>query len=1067
VRIVIDMQRAQIESSNSGNAPLSIALVQGIVRNRGEHQIILVLNGLLSTTIKSIYAAFHGLLPKDDIRIWYSPGPVCECEPGNEWRRQTAEIIRESFIASLSPELVYTCSMFEGFSYNAVTSIGKVVPDLVTVVTLVNIPPIEERLASPTLQNYVNRKVEELQRANFCGILSSYSAEESTASLGLDMSQITVGPDSPPEMIDAAAKTLLQSFNLIREQSTVPQQPSTQTLLIRRPKLAYISPLPPERSGISDYSADLLPELARYYDIEVVIDQECVSNSWITENCTMHSVEWFRTHTHHFDRVLYHFGNSEFHKHMFSLLQLAPGVVTLHDFFLSDLVAYRDMKALAPNSWADALYHSHGYHAVRQRFQSKNLSEVVGTYPCNFHVLEGAQGIIVHSETSNRLRDQWYGEHAGDDWAIIPLLRVPAQQPNRESIRKKLKLAEDAFLVCSFGMLGRTKLNHRLLTAWIASNLYLQPQCILVFVGENPNGEYGQQLLKTIRECGIGDRVRITGWADATTFRDYLTAADLAVQLRTLSRGESSAAVLDCMNYSVATIVNRHGSMADLPTDAVWMLPDEFEDHHLVDALETLRRDSARRKTYGKRAREIVFTKHSPEACAAQYAEAIERFHLKQSRNVHTLINAIAALDCHNPIEAELKELAQSIAKSFPTKQPARQLLIDVSATCRYDLKTGIERVARALTMALLDAPPQGYRIEPVYLSDEGGFWHYRYARRYTLDLLDCAAAAFDDEIVETEFGDLLLGVDLSGNALVEAARSGLFERFRDAGVAVYFIVYDLLPVLLPQFFPPNTDGTHSTWLRATSNFDGVICISQAVASEYKEWLATLNPAPTSTHINWFHLGADVSNSAPTRGIPKEADRVLSQLASSPSFLMVGTVEPRKGYLQTLDVFSQLWAEGYKINLVIVGNEGWKGLSNEKRRTIPETVTRLRSHPELGNRLFWLEGISDEYLEKVYAASTCLIAASEGEGFGLPLIEAAQHKLPIIARDIPVFREVAKQYAYYWQGVESESYASHLKAWLELYKADCHPKSEGMSFLTWKESAEQLKKVILGLTKPS
>ena len=61
--------------------------------------------------------------------------------------------------------------------------------------------------------------------------------------------------------------------------------------------------------------------------------------------------------------------------------------------------------------------------------------------------------------------------------------------------------------------------------------------------------------------------------------------------------------------------------------------------------------------------------------------------------------------------------------------------------------------------------------------------------------------------------------------------------------------------------------------------------------------------------------------------------------------------------------------------------------------------------------MLWLEGISDEYLDKVYAASTCLIAASEGEGFGLPLIEAAQHKLPIIARDIPVFREVVR-----WRG---------------------------------------------------
>ena len=49
---------------------------------------------------------------------------------------------------------------------------------------------------------------------------------------------------------------------------------------------------------------------------------------------------------------------------------------------------------------------------------------------------------------------------------------------------------------------------------------------------------------------------------------------------------------------------------------------------------------------------------------------------------------------------------------------------------------------------------------------------------------------------------------------------------------------------------------------------------------------------------------------------------------------------------------------------------------------------------------FRLQGISDEYLEQVYAASTCLIAASINEGFGLPLIEAARHGIPIVARDI-------------------------------------------------------------------
>ncbi|WP_419602667.1 glycosyltransferase, partial [Thiolapillus sp.] len=120
-----------------------------------------------------------------------------------------------------------------------------------------------------------------------------------------------------------------------------------------------------------------------------------------------------------------------------------------------------------------------------------------------------------------------------------------------------------------------------------------------------------------------------------------------------------------------------------------------------------------------------------------------------------------------------------------------------------------------------------------------------------------------------------------------------------------------------------------------------------------------------------------------------------------------------------------------------------------------------RQHPESDRRLFWLEGISDEYLEKVYAASTCLIAASEGEGFGLPLIEAAQHKLSIIARDLPVFREVAGQYAFYFKGLEPEALAETVTQWLALYAKGKAPRSDDMPWLTWRESAEQLKSIVV------
>jgi glycosyltransferase involved in cell wall biosynthesis len=167
---------------------------------------------------------------------------------------------------------------------------------------------------------------------------------------------------------------------------------------------------------------------------------------------------------------------------------------------------------------------------------------------------------------------------------------------------------------------------------------------------------------------------------------------------------------------------------------------------------------------------------------------------------------------------------------------------------------------------------------------------------------------------------------------------------------------------------------------------------------------------------------------------------------------MVGTVEPRKGHAQTLAAFELLWADGVDVNLVIIGRQGWM---------VEMLLENLRPHHERGKRLFWLEGISDEYLEKIYAASTCLITASEAEGFGLPLIEAAQHKLPIITRDIPVSREVAGEHAFYFNGKEPADLARAVREWLALYQSDRHPKSHGMQWLTWKQSSQQLLDLIL------
>lgn len=119
-------------------------------------------------------------------------------------------------------------------------------------------------------------------------------------------------------------------------------------------------------------------------------------------------------------------------------------------------------------------------------------------------------------------------------------------------------------------------------------------------------------------------------------------------------------------------------------------------------------------------------------------------------------------------------------------------------------------------------------------------------------------------------------------------------------------------------------------------------------------------------------------------------------------------------------------------------------------------IKTLRSHPALHKNLIWLEAMSDTLLEEAYQKSACLLAASQGEGFGLPLIEAAKYQLPIIARDIPPFREVCAEAAWYFNGERSEDLAASIKKWLDLYAIKAFPQSETIACLSWKDSAAQL-----------
>jgi glycosyltransferase involved in cell wall biosynthesis len=1236
MRIMIDLQGAQGPSRHRGIGRYCMSLVQGLARNRAKHEVFVALNALFPETIEPIRVALDGLVPHENILVWQTPAPVRAADQQNDARRHAAELMRESVLASVSPNYVLVTSLFEGFHENAVTSISQLSSGVPTAAVLYDLIPLIHRslyLQDPKVAAWYENKLSQLRNANVLLAISESSKQEAVRYIGVDAQDVanisTAAEEhfSPAPIDDGTRIHLARMYGLVRpfvmytggidhrkniegliaafaslpvtvrrdhqlaivcsvqdsdrhrllklatdaglvsgdvimtgyiseddllacyracklfvfpswhegfglpaleamkcgraviasDKSSLPEvigldsalfdpfdidamsrkiaevltddqlraqlerhglqqaqnftwdetarrawcalesslaelahvRPSHATPhLKRRPRLAFLSPLPSAPSGISDYSAELLPELARHYRIEVIVTQETVSDPWVVGNCPIRDLAWFKIHAHEFDRIIYHFGNSEFHSHMFDLLRQHPGVVVLHDFYLSGITAYRDVTGKNPGLWARELLEAHGWPAVIHRYRAQDTADVVWAYPCNLQVLQDALGVIVHADYSTQLARKWYGEDAGSDWRLIPHLRQPLIAADPSDARSSLNIPEGDFLVCSFGMLSRTKMNHRLLNAWLASPLAQDPRCHLVFVGQKDDGSYGVDLERAIESEAFAGRIEITGRADAATFRRWLIAADLAVQLRTLSRGETSGTVLDCMNAGLATIVNANGSMAELPADCIWLMDDEFSDDDLVAALTTLWRDGARRRSLGNSANGHIKSHHRPRRCAEAYVDAIEHYYSKGATGDYGLGQALLA---SRPMltNADWTNLASSMARNAPPKPRQKRLLVDISELVQQDSRSGIQRVVRSILSRWLLKPPQGCIVEPVYAElDTPG---YRYARKFTSRFLDIWEDWGQDDTVEVYAGDVFVGLDLS--PLIVPRQESLLQDWRRSGVSIHFVVYDLLPVLQPEFFGPDVQRTHQRWLESIAEFDGVVCISRAVASDFQNWLDHYGPKRHSPiAINWIHLGGDTDNSMPTHGLPDNAEETLVLLRIAPSFLTVGTIEPRKGQRQTLAAFEALWACDIAANLIFVGQQGWM---------MEDFAKELRDHPQFCKRLFWLDGISDEYLELIYAASSYLIAASEGEGFGLPLIEASRHGIPILARDLPVFREVAGNAATYFANsndpvVISESIVKLLQQMINA------PKPQELVWQTWAQSAEALSECILG-----
>lgn len=818
---------------------------------------------------------------------------------------------------------------------------------------------------------------------------------------------------------------------------------------LARKRIAILTPIPPSQSGIADYCADFLPYLSKHFEIDVFVNQEQCSDIQVSSTFRVFHIQEFTSVAKKYDTILYEIGNSDFHTHMLPLLEQYPGVVTLHDAYMSGILAHLEFSLNHQNGYQQELLYSHGPRG--RRFISPTtdnrelVAKAIDQLPTTKRILDHAIGIISHSTYNLDIANQHYPEGWLAPYRVIPQLirSAPVSNTAETSARVKLGIPENAFVISTFGHVVWTKRGDLLLDAFLTSPILNQENVYLIFVGKPSNDDFGRSLKKRIKKSNAQERIKITGFVSNQKYKQYLRASNLAVQLRTNSRGGTPRSVLDCLANELPVILNDYASFKDYDNDVVAKIGGEICTTELRNQLETLFSNRERRTEFAKAGLEYVKNTHDPEKCAAMYANAIHEFIERSKVNTQDhLKDSIAPYVCNDNAAKFTKGVVESTERFNFCR---RKIFIDVSHIAQKDHQTGIQRIVRDVVASMYTTEVAG--IEPIAVELING--QMRPASHWLNEhnLLSSYERQFPDQRpIQFSKGDILLMLDSSWDMYDEF--TPVFEQARRNHVPVVNVIYDLLPIRIPEYFVEGGPEWFANWFsKAVEQCDAFVCISKATHDDVLEYYKT-NDTRNPPKVGYWHHGSNFIAHETT----KKASTLPKQLIEQKYLLMVGTIEPRKLHELAIEAMKKLWDDGIDLKLCIAGKQGWMV------EHLMESIRELNHSTE---NFVFCESPTDEALQQLYANASGMLCLSKGEGLGLPLIEAAKHKIPIICSDIPSFRELASQHATFTEAPSATQLSLDIRKWVKLEKSGALPDSSQIKIQDCDQSTTALIKTLI------
>jgi len=384
-----------------------------------------------------------------------------------------------------------------------------------------------------------------------------------------------------------------------------------------KPSLALLSPMPPDRTGVADYSHAVLGAIAARADVVVYTE---TAAPVVPPGVRVEALTPLACLSGTHDAVIAVLGNSHYHRRIFDLLLDYGGACIAHDarmlhFYVGLLGVGRASKvAEAELGRPLSLPEISGWITQERSLPTFFMSEV----------LRAARPAFMHSRLTCRLMEQSYGARVRH--LPFAALRVPdanaLTSEARMAARSRLSLPSDSFTVASFGFVTPDKAPHDLI--WALSMLHSwRIPAHLAFVGEAP--DLLQRSLEDLAaSLGLIGHVRFVGAVNEAAWCDWLQAADAAVQLRAHTIGSVSAALMDCLTAGVPTVANVDLADAiDAPDAICRRVPDHLSAILIAEQLAeivvagpTMSRKETVRRAY--------VADHTPERYAAALLAGLE-----------------------------------------------------------------------------------------------------------------------------------------------------------------------------------------------------------------------------------------------------------------------------------------------------------------------------------------------------------------------------------------------------------------------------------------------------------